>query len=178
VIAYPTEGVYGLGCDPDNEAAVRRLLSLKGRSPTKGFILIADSFKRIERFVRPMPEHVARRVLPTWPGPVTWVLPAKFGVPQWLRGRHGTVAVRVTDHPLCRALCRAAWMPLVSTSANRAGHRAALSAAEVRRAFPVGLGYVLQGDLGGRPGPSEIRDAWTGKVIRPCPTRESLHERA
>jgi L-threonylcarbamoyladenylate synthase len=166
VIAYPTEAVYGLGCDPRREVAVRRLLSLKRRSPAKGLILVADGLRRLNRFMRPLPEDLARRVCPTWPGPVTWLVPARSSVPRWLRGCHGTVAVRVTAHPLCRALCRAAGTALVSTSANRAGKAPATCPAEVRRAFGRGVDYVLAGDLGGLTTPTQIRDARTGRVVR------------
>jgi L-threonylcarbamoyladenylate synthase len=172
VIAYPTEGVYGLGCDPECVAAVDRLLTLKGRSPHKGLILIGDTWERLRRFVQPMPAEMAQRVLPTWPGPVTWILPARWGVPRRLRGRCRTLAVRVTGHPVCAALCRAAGTALVSTSANRTGGAPAMNAAQVRRIFPSGLDYVLCGELGGSLTPTEIRDGRTGKVIRHGSMRE------
>jgi L-threonylcarbamoyladenylate synthase len=178
VIAYPTEGVYGLGCDPQDKAAVDRLLTLKGRAPAKGLILIADTWERLRRFLRPLPAEMAERVLPTWPGPVTWVLPARWGVPGWLRGRYRTLAVRVTAHPVCVALCRAAGRALVSTSANRAGGTPAMSAARVRRIFPRGLDYVLPGELGGSLTSTEIRDGRTGQVIRRGSTRVDRSEDA
>ena len=105
IVAYPTESVYGLGCDPLNPDAVYRLLELKRRPASKGLILISDSFARLQPFLGPIPDNRLAIVLRSWPGPVTWVMPAQADVPEWLRGRHTSLAVRVTDHPLATALC-------------------------------------------------------------------------
>lgn len=165
VVAYPTEAVYGLGCDPWREEAVERLLALKRRPMAKGLILVAAGFDQLAPFLAPLPPERLRAVLATWPGPVTWVMPAARSAPRWLRGGHETLAVRVSDHPVVAALCRACG-PLVSTSANRSGGRPARSAAEVRRMFGSGI-FVLNGPLGGLPRPTEIRDASTGRLLRP-----------
>lgn len=166
IVAYPTEAVYGLGCDPDNAEAVQRLLTLKQRPMHQGLILIAARFEQLHAYLRPLTSELRERVIPTWPGPVTWLLPARPETPPWLRGRHQTLAVRVTAHPLAAALCEAAGTPLVSTSANLSGRPPARNALGVRRIFGDQLDYILPGESGGLDKPTEIRDGLTGRQIR------------
>lgn len=166
VIAYPTEAVYGLGCDPNNEQAVRHLLSLKQRSPDAGLILISDDFRRFEPFISVVPEHLLQRALSTWPGPSTWLFPRAPNVPDWLAGKHPSIALRVTDHPVCRELCSLFGGAIVSTSANLSGQAASRSRQEVASCFPDGLAGIVEGELGGRELPSEIRDLASGQLIR------------
>ena len=166
VIAYPTETVFGLGCDPFNPVAVLRLLALKQRNIEQGLILIASDFAQLEPLLMPLSAAVRNRILETWPGPVTWTLPCLPEIPAWLRGSHRSLAVRLTSHPLARALC-ASWNgPLVSTSANRHGKPPATSALGVRMAFGDELDYILHGKVAGAGKPSEIRDGITGRVLR------------
>ena len=166
LLAYPTEAVYGLGCDPRNRAAVQRLLALKRRPATKGLILIGADFQQLRPFVRTLaPERMAP-VLASWPGPNTWLLPAARDAPFWLAGAHRALAVRVTAHPLAAALCRACAGPLVSTSANASGRRPARTPLLVRLRCP-GVDRILHGPLGDAARPSTIRDAVTGRVVRP-----------
>lgn len=167
VIAYPTEAVWGLGCDPWNRDAVTRLLEIKQRPEAKGLILIAASLEQVNALVAPLPEDQRRRLEASWPGPVTWLLPdPESRVPRWIKGEFDSVAVRVSDHPLVAALCRAFGGPVVSTSANRAGQPPARSASEVRLALGPSLDYLLPGALGGRERPSEIRDLRTLDTLR------------
>ncbi|HAZ54246.1 MAG TPA: L-threonylcarbamoyladenylate synthase type 1 TsaC, partial [Franconibacter helveticus] len=123
VIAYPTEAVFGVGCDPDSEVAVNRLLALKQRPVEKGLILIAASFEQLKPYIDDASLNAAQReaVFQHWPGQVTFVFPAKPSTPRWLTGRFDSLAVRVTDHPLVIQLCEAYGKPLVSTSANLTG---------------------------------------------------------
>jgi L-threonylcarbamoyladenylate synthase len=166
IVAYPTEAVYGLGCNPLDRDAVQRLLRLKGRRTDKGLILIAAEISQIERFLAPVAPEIMQRVLAAWPGPVTWLWPARKDCPRWLTGAHHTLAVRVTAHPLAADLCREAGMALVSTSANRSGRPPARAALSVRRSFGHALDFVLAGPVGGLAKPTEIRDALTGAVVR------------
>lgn len=166
IVAYPTEGVYGLGCDPLNPLAVQRVLQLKGRSARKGLILIAADYAQVRPFLRPPGKQLSRRLRDDWPGPVTWVLPAAAAVPGWLTGGRDTLAVRVTSHLLAAALCRAFGRALVSTSANRSGGRPARSALDVRRLFGDAVDLILHGALGGLRGPTPIRDATSGRLLR------------
>lgn len=165
VIAYPTEAVYGVGCDPWNEAALLRLLELKQRSWEKGLILIASDFNQLQDFIQPVSAETLKQLEETWPGPVTWLLPVREEVSALLTGIHDTIAVRITAHLQSRALCEAFDGAIVSTSANRTGVRPAKNVHQVRWQLP-GLDYVMPGALGGATQPSQIRDAGTGAIIR------------
>ena len=169
VVAYPTEGVYGIGCAADDGDAALRVLALKGRAAAQGLIVIAASIEQIEPWIEPFTGAARRRVEATWPGPVTWVVPARAGVPDWLTGGRDTLAVRVTAHPLANGLCAAAGIALVSTSANRHGRPPARNALAVRRIFGDDLDDVLVGACGSLGGPTEIRDLYSGRVLRPAP---------
>jgi L-threonylcarbamoyladenylate synthase len=167
IIAYPTEAVYGLGCDPFDHDAVVRLLDLKGRAESAGLILIADDFSRLDEFVGEIDEERRAQVMDSWPGPVTWLFPKSALVPGWISGDHDAVALRVTDHPVCLRICTAFGGAIVSTSANRSGGEPARSAEEIEALFALGIAGIVEGELGGRERPSEIRDARTGTVVRP-----------
>ncbi|EIC23065.1 Sua5/YciO/YrdC/YwlC family protein [Thiorhodovibrio frisius] len=166
VVAYPTEAVYGLGCDPRNEPAIERLLHLKHRAPDKGLILIAADFAGLHAYVQDLaPERMAE-ILATWPGPNTWLLPVRPETSRLLSGRFDTLAVRVTAHPLAAALCRAFGGALVSTSANLASRPPARHARQLRRRLGGLPDDVLVGDCGGEHRPSCIRDGRSGRVLR------------
>ena len=166
VIAYPTEAVWGLGCDPWDGDAVERLLALKARPMEKGLILVAGCIEQFDFLLEDLPERWLDRLAGTWPGPNTWLVPHQGRLPEWITGKHDSVALRVTDHPLVARLC-ALTGPLVSTSANPAGRPAARSRLRVEQYFPRQLDKVLGGALGGRRNPSTIRDLRSGQVIRP-----------
>lgn len=166
VIAYPTEAVFGLGCDPANGAAVERLLRLKNRSPTKGLILIASSWNQLAGWLQDVSATGRKKLNNSWPGPVTWLIPAADCCPRWLTGNHSTLAVRVTAHPLVRELCDRLGSAIVSTSANRSGKTPARSVLQVRLQFGQQLDFVLPGQLGKLPQPTEIRELASGRVLR------------
>ena len=166
VIACATEAVWGLSCDPDDEVAVARLLRLKRRPRCRGLILVAATPGQVEFLLADLPAQQRQRLSATWPGPTTWLLPHRERVPAWVCGEHDTVAVRVSDHPVVRALCLAWGGPLVSTSANRAGARPALEPFQVRRYFNDQLDYLLPGRVGGDARPTGIRDLASGQIIR------------
>ena len=166
VIAYPTEAVWGLGCDPWNDEAVERLLALKDRPVHKGLILVAAEVEQFDFLLEDLPEIWLARLAGSWPGPNTWLVPHQNRLPEWISGQHDSVALRVSDHPQVRALCRLTG-PLVSTSANPAGRPSARSRLRVEQYFPGQLDAVLGGALGGRKNPSLIRDLISGDVSRP-----------
>ena len=166
LVAYPTEAVYGLGCDPLNPAAVLRLLALKRRPLQKGLILIAAEFAQLIPFVGVLPQALEQQVRATWPGPVTWLLPVDDAVPRWLRGGHDSLALRVTAHPTAAALCRAFGGAVVSTSANIGGQRPARSALAVQRIFGRRIDCILHAPLGDLDRPTEIRDGRSGLIVR------------
>jgi L-threonylcarbamoyladenylate synthase len=166
VIAYPTEAVWGLGCDPRNEAAVKRLFALKRRPSAVGVLLIGANFAQLVDYIGAAPESAIERAAATWPGPNTWIFPRNSTVPIWIVGEHAGIALRVTAHPIAAELCRLLGSALVSTSANQHGSPPARSAAEVRAAFGDELDFVLEGELGGLERPTPIRDAITGEIMR------------
>ncbi|ELO1775796.1 threonylcarbamoyl-AMP synthase [Vibrio fluvialis] len=168
VIAYPTEGVFGVGCDPDNPQAIEKLLQLKQRPVEKGLILIAASYQQLLPYIdeSQLTQEQLERVQSTWPGPVTWIMPASQRVSHWVSGQFDTIAVRVTDHPLVQKLCLAYGKPLTSTSANLSGLPPCMTTQEVEQQLGDKLVAILQGETGGRNKPSEIRDANTLQVLR------------
>lgn len=165
VVAYPTEAVFGLGCDPSNEIAVRRILTIKRRPSSKGLILIAADFEQLRPWLLPLKSAHWAKIQQSWPGPVSWLLPAKPDTPHWLRGKHTTLAVRITAHPIAAALCRAAGFALVSTSANRSGQPALKTALATRRQLGSEVDAVVTESVGQAHNPSTIR-ALDGTIIR------------
>lgn len=166
VVACPTEAVWGLSCDPASEAAVTRVLALKKRPVSKGLILVAASEEQLGYLLEDLPAGQRQRLSDSWPGPVTWLVPHRERVPAWVYGAHDTVAVRVSDHPIVRALCLAWGAPLVSTSANPGGARPPVAAFQVRRYFGGRLDAILPGSVGGAGRPTVIRDLATDRVVR------------
>lgn len=173
VVAYPTEGVWGLGCNPRDETALNRILSIKQRRREQGLILLAAEESQLTPFIQPFPAGRASTIRASWPGPVTWIVPAAAGCPDWLTGGRDTIAVRVTAHVPARELSLAAETALVSTSANRHGEAPAVNAGAVQRLFGDRVDAILDAPLGGVGGASEIRDAASGKIIRAATPADS-----
>ena len=166
IIAYPTEAVFGLGCDPSNLLAVTRLLELKQRPVHKGLILVAATRQQLAPWVLPQTAELERRLADSWPGPFTWLVPARDDCPHWLTGEHSTLAVRVSAHPVVRALCNRLGGALVSTSANVSTLPPARSVLEVQLHFAESIDFIVTGSLGGRAQPTTIRDLVSGRTIR------------
>ena len=164
VLAYPTEAVWGLGCDPFSDAALRQLLALKRRDPAKGLIVVASHIDQLDGLIVIPSRAAYRRARLSWPGPNTWVFPAGPDASPWLTGERDTLAVRVSTHPVVRDLCEAWVGPLVSTSANRSGQPPAMSRTQVQLRFADML--VVPGALGGSDRPTSIREAATGHYLR------------
>ncbi|WP_331828342.1 Sua5/YciO/YrdC/YwlC family protein [Candidatus Blochmannia sp. SNP] len=167
VIIYPTESVFGLGCDPDNKHAIHTLLKIKNRSWKKGLILIAANYAQLLKYIDDscLNEKQRSRAFSIWPRPVTWVFPAKMNSPFWLTGQFSSLAVRISYFEPIQRLCLAFGKPLVSTSANLSGQPPARTITEVYKQFGHGIPIMYE-DVFGRPNPSEIRDVVTGKLIR------------
>jgi L-threonylcarbamoyladenylate synthase len=168
VLAYPTEAVFGLGCDPHDHAAFERLFALKRRPSTQGVLLIAADVAEIERYIDipAVPADIMRQVRASWPGPHTWIFPRSPQVPAWIAGTHAGIALRVTAHSPTSLLCRAFGGALVSTSANVHGQPAARSVQQVVDCFGDALDGVLDAPLGDQDRPTGIRDVLSGAIIR------------
>ncbi len=166
VIAYPTESVYGFGCNPLDEEAVKRLLEIKQRPLGKGFILVASNMRQLKPYIGQIPARMLALVESSWPGPYTWVFPATLDVPLWVSGTLPTIAVRISDHPLVCALCDEFGGAIISTSANRSGQVPTNRYLTTQMSFGHEVDLVIDGKVGDRQKPTEIRDAVTGEVLR------------
>lgn len=165
LVAYPTESVFGLGCDPANERAVHALLTLKQRSLEQGLIVVAADEQQLQGWVDDDPQWLAR-ARPTWPGPTTWIMPKGPKAPTWICGAHDGIAVRITSHPVAHALAAIVGFPIVSTSANVHGEPALTTPEAVQQRLGDALQVVVHAPVGGRDRPSEIRDVVTNRIVR------------
>ncbi len=169
VIAYPTEAVFGLGCDPMDQEAVFRILELKQRHVRQGMILIASSLEQLNDYIHPLDElgeTRAKEIRASWPGGNTWILPCKVTVPYWITGIHRTLAVRVTDHPIAAKICEYYGGPIVSTSANVHGREPTRTIFETYKVFGESVDFIVPGTVDKNKNPSVIRDGITGNVLR------------
>lgn len=164
IITYPTEAVFGLGCDPFNQQAIEKLLMLKQRDASKGLILLINNWQQLSALIAPIPSLIQNKLTDYWPGPTTLLLPKSPLIPEWIHGSHDKVAIRMINHPVTKALCQHA--PLVSTSANLQGKPSAMSSHDINQQFPFGLAGIVQGELGKAGKPSRIIDIMNNKVIR------------
>lgn len=165
VVAHATEGVWGLACDPWNETAVNRILTIKKRSIDLGFIVIGTDSSAFQDELDVLAPEMRRKVLASWPGHVTWILPSNR-FPDWVTGKRSSVAVRVPDHVQARAVAKLVGKPIISTSANVSGADPALTMDEVCQEFGDLVDYVLPGEIGSAVGPSRIFNAVTDDTVR------------
>lgn len=192
LLAYPTESVWGIGCDPFNQQAVQQLLAIKQRPIEKGMIVVTDSVSRLTALLRNLNNEQRQLVLDSWHSDSnsnaesdvdsqqahTWLLPLApnlpITIPAWITGAHHSVAVRVIDHPLVQQLCRQVvsvhnpYGFVVSTSCNPSGQPPALTLSQAQAYFSYSYEHVgyLKGETLGYQLPSQISDAQTGQVIR------------
>ena len=166
IIAYPTEAIYGLGCDPDNQTSLQQLLEIKARATNKGLILVGSEWQQLEPFVELTNQSILDRALESWPGPVTWIMPASDRCSALLTGGRKTIAVRVSAHTVVRDLCNEYGNALVSTSANISGEAPLRQAEDVADAFASQIAGVVEGKLGGLENATSIFDATTGVQLR------------
>ena len=167
IIAYPTEAVWGLGCDPFNAEAVHRILALKQRAEEKGLIVVAADMEQIANLTTDLSQSQLASLASTWPGPTSWLIPDTNALyPAWVKGSYSTIAVRVSAHPVVKALSSCFGNPLISTSANIAGKPEIRSRLILMQEFGDKLDFVVEGELGEQEHPSEIRDLVSGNLIR------------
>lgn len=166
VFAYPTEAVFGLGCDPFSEDAVSKLLAIKQRPVEQGLIIIASQWHQVSDLILSVPANVLEQAYGTWPGPVTWLFPARPSTPKWLTGDHNSIAIRMTAHPIALAICEVVDQAIVSTSANFAGQPPCKTEQEVADTFTDQLDLIIPGLVGDLENPTEIRDVLSGEIVR------------
>ncbi len=167
LIAYPTEAVWGLGCLPHDYTAVQRLLKLKSRPQHKGLILVSGDRAHFAHLLEGLTVEQEDWLEQTWPGPNTWLVPHRQRVPDWISGGHQSVAIRVSAHPVIRALSQAVGGPIVSTSANPQGLAPARTGWRAKLYFGDQV-YYVPGQVGRAAKPSQIRDLATGQILRPA----------
>jgi len=166
LIAYPTESIYGLGCDPFNESAVLKLIDLKNRSVLKGLILVISDWDHLKKLDIQVSKEQYEIMSKTWPGNVTWLVPKSKKIPSWIAGKFDTVAIRMPDHIVPRQLAKDFGGPIVSTSANLKDSIPCRTYSEVKEVFGDSIDYIVPGDVGGYSKPSIIRDLVTLEIIR------------
>lgn len=164
VICYPTESVFGLGCDPLSRTAVEKILQLKQRPVEKGLILIASRIEQLIPYV--LLNDVQRTQILEQPSATTWLVNKSSATPPWISGQHSKVAIRLSKHPLVQALCNQLDCAIVSTSANPSTQAAARTLLRVKQYFPDELDYYLNGALGNVGNATPIIDIQSGTIIR------------
>jgi len=166
IVGYPTEGVFGLGCDPQNTRALKRLIELKRRDDRKGLIIIAANRGQLDPFIAAVTESLAEKLEASWPGPVTWILESSASASALLTGNRDTVATRITSHASAASLCETCGHAIVSTSANLSGQPSCKDTQSVASCFGDKIDYLLDLPVGGLDGPTPIFDGATGKQLR------------
>ncbi len=165
VFGYPTDTIWGFGCHPLIEESVSHILQIKSRPVDKGLILLTSRLAYCDDYIRINPEQLPTLETPA-KRPTTWLVPASRDCPSWIKGRHTTVAVRVTNHPLLQALCDFLQSPIVSTSANRAGRPPARNQIQMWRQFGEELDCIVSGHSVGSGRASEIRYLDNHETVR------------
>jgi L-threonylcarbamoyladenylate synthase len=165
VIAYPTESVFGLGCNPDSKIAVKKLLSIKNRNINKGFILISCHYSQLIPYIVESKILKKKYLLLNKKNFFTYLVPAHSSVPHWLTGNSKFIAVRITQHKLIKDLCFYFKKPIISTSANISGKKPCKTIKEVKNVFGKFF-PVLNGLLGNKKKPSKIINLLTGEIVR------------
>ena len=164
-LAYPTEAVYGLGCDPKNLSAVKKLLQIKNRAKEKGLILVAANIEQLKAYILPLEKDIEKKLLDSWQdsdNAVTWLVPVDEMTSDYLKGQFDTLAIRVSHHPVVKELCEQFGGAIVSTSANISTQEAARTAEQVKQIFADKVDFIIEGETDINAQPSEIRDSHQG----------------
>jgi L-threonylcarbamoyladenylate synthase len=164
IVVYPTETFYGIAADAFAPAALERIFEIKGRDTAKTIALIAHDSAAAFAIAREVPEIARRLANAFWPGPLTIVMPARSGIPEALIGTDGGVGIRVSSHPIARALAYGLGRPITATSANRSGETPARTIGEARVALGEKVKVFLEGGTLTGDAPSTVircgRDGW------------------
>jgi L-threonylcarbamoyladenylate synthase len=166
LIAYPTEAVFGLGCLPQHEITIQRLLKLKQRPQEKGLILLGSNLLQLETYISPLNQNILRKIQTIQTTPTTWLLPTPKTTSILLKGRFNKIAIRISQHPIIQQLCQQCQSPIISTSANISGQAMSYSATDVTDHFQQQLDYIIDAPLGESQHPSIIKDAISDQIIR------------
>jgi len=166
IFAYPTEAVFGLGCNINNKNSIIKILTIKKRDASKGLIVISDSFEKISDLIDSKYHKILDESDMNTEIPTTWLCPASNKALNEITGNTGKIALRITKHPVAYNLCRALNFPIVSTSANLAGKKPLTNVQEVVESFEKEIDYVIEGEVDIKKAPSRIVDLVSKKVLR------------
>ena len=167
IILYPTDTIWGIGCDATNEAAVRRVYEIKQRADSKALIVLVDSPVKVDFYVRDVPE-IAWDLLEVADKPLTLIYPAARNLAPGLLAEDGSVGIRVTTEEFSRKLCQRFRKAIVSTSANVSGQPAPANFSEISDEIKSQADYIVnyRRDDTSRPSPSGISKVGAGGVIQ------------
>lgn len=179
LLAYPTEAVWGIGCDPFNEQAVRQILTIKHRPIEKGMIVIAPTLASIQPFLQNLSTGNHQAILSSWQNvdnqATTWLFPIphdlSVNIPDWVTGGRESLAIRVIAHPTIAKLCQNLISPhnpygfVISTSCNPSGELPAKNFAQAQSYFGESVGYLVDTTLNFTQ-PSQIKNALNGELVR------------
>lgn len=142
ILLYPTDTVWGLGCDATNEEAVKKVYALKERAESKSLVILVDSLDMLNDYIRYIPEE-ALRLLNSLEKPTTIIYEHKQGLANNMIAADNTIAVRIPNHQFCRDLITQFGKPIVSTSANKSGSETPKSFDEIDSAILKGVDYIV-----------------------------------
>ncbi|WP_343188142.1 Sua5/YciO/YrdC/YwlC family protein [Buchnera aphidicola (Ceratoglyphina bambusae)] len=167
VIIYPTDSVFGLGCDPESKKAVMSILKIKKRNINKGLILISSEYDQIKKYIskKNIPESNINKFYKLWPGPFTLLHPANKNVPIWIRGNSKFVALRITSNKYIKKICKNFGKAIVSTSANLSGFNPCKNKKDIKLQFGNKI-YIMNGYVDHSKKPSSIINIINGEYIR------------
>ncbi len=162
LIIYPTEGVYGLGCDALNEKSVKEVFKIKFRSHEKSFITICSDISQLDGLIHS--DYMTDKKITKFDF-TTWIIPIDDSCPCWL-SKDDNIAVRISNHPVVKDLCNGLGKPLISTSANISNQEYENNLNHISKLFDKKVECIVEGKLGGKNTPSKIIDIVTGSVLR------------
>jgi|SRR3972149_2599708 len=165
MIAYPTETFYGLGVDPFNEIAIKKLFALKGREFDKPVSILIKDKKMLLTVVEEISPLAEKLIKKFWPGPLTIIFKAKKSIPSILTGGTGKIGVRISNNPIAQKLLEEIDSPITTTSANPSGEKSPVTANKVMGYFGNKIDLILDGGmLYGKLG-STVVDVTEGELI-------------
>ncbi len=166
IVAYPTESVFGIGCDPENEKSINKIIEIKNRSKQKGLIIIADEVKKLSKFIHKDYLDLFIKKSDIESKPTTWIVPSSKHVLNLVKGEDSSVALRITQHPIASRICKYSNKAIISTSANISSKTPAKNSNEILMQFGEEIDIIVDGRVGDSIKPTQIVDLITNKVIR------------
>ncbi len=164
IMIYPTETVYGIGCDAFNDTAVNRIFEIKKRPLSKSLIVLIEDIEMVKELVVEIKPVAKELIMAFWPGPLTMIFKAKSGINKLLTGKTGTIALRQSPYPLLESIFEDFHHPIVSTSANISNEKPAASIQDIPTFITDKVDLIIDG---GRINniPSTVIDVTDNKIV-------------